>query len=79
MKKPTPPADLWDAIEQEYQRTIPPKGAICNSIIRKKYGCSYAQAESIIRRLIATGKIDKIGAYVYNGKLSIFYVGVEDK
>jgi len=71
--KPVPPVDLWESIDQEYKRTSPPDGAICNSNIRNKYKCNYNTADGMIRRLIALGKLKELGKFIYKGRSSTFY------
>ena len=62
-KKPVPPPDLWELLDLEFQKTLPPKDAFTVAEYADRYKITYATADGIVKRLLKRGLIEFIGSF----------------
>ena len=60
-----PPPDLWEALEAERAKRIPPSDAFTVAEYSKRFGITYSAAVGEIKRLANAGVIKEVGVFGY--------------
>lgn len=74
MKKPVPPDDLWDVLDEQYESMKPPANTFTVNDLVKRYKNSYSACDNMITRLLKSGVAVEVGKFTgKSGRITKFY------